>query len=162
MAMVGWGVTSVKKHNSVHFIMIIVYFFLGLIIGIVIDKDWLSNEQMQYVWQLRSENNRLVEEKQAWVQSIKSELNAVTIFTTADQEQFQNLKESLAAIGITLEKLPETIGLNQQQGIIISLGEELEETYGLPQLNLKGVPTQEVELYSLYLSLLRMKEELLR
>ncbi|MFN7251127.1 MAG: hypothetical protein ACK4M9_10080 [Anaerobacillus sp.] len=151
-----------SKHIKTLFV-ITSYFFLGLLLGLVFDKDWLHEEQIKYVQQLKVENELLVQEKQAWVRYVGDEFNQIKFYTTVEEnEQFQNLGQVLASIGITLERLPETMGVYQQQGIIISLGEELEETYGLPHLNLKAIPAHDVELNLMYLSLLRMKEELLQ
>lgn len=144
------------------FFTIAIYLCLGLILGILIDKEWLHEEQVIYVQQLKSENELLIQEKQAWVRHVEDEINQIKFYTTADHEQFQSLGKVLSGVGVTLERLPETMGMYQQQGIIISLGEELEETYGLPHLNLQAIPTHEVELNLMYLSLLRMKEELLQ
>lgn len=150
------------RKKIIEFATITIYLFLGLILGIVIDKDWLNNEQLKYVQQLEEDNELLVEEKQAWVSYVGDEFNKIKFYTTAENEQFQNLHQALASIGVTLEKLPKTMGVYQHQGIIISLGEELEETYGLPHLNLQSIPKHDVELNLMYLSLLRMKEELLQ
>jgi hypothetical protein len=150
------------NRKMVNFFTVICYLFLGLIVGVVIDKDWVSDEQIKYVQQLKAENELLIQEKQAWARYVEDEFNQITFYTTASNEQFQTLGQVLASIGVTLERIPETMGVYQQQGIIISLGEELEETYGLPHLNLQAIPTREVELNLMYLSLLRLKEELLQ
>ncbi|MCT8138715.1 hypothetical protein H1D32_13785 [Anaerobacillus sp. CMMVII] len=151
------------RKNIVNFLTISIYLMLGIVLGFIIDKDWLNNEQIRYVQKLEAENEQLVQAKQAWVRYVEDEFNQIKFYTTAENdEQFQSLNQVLTSIGVTLEKLPETMGVYQQQGIIISIGEELEETYGLPHLKLQAIPSQEVEFNLMYLSLLRMKEELLQ
>jgi hypothetical protein len=158
--MVAWGVKFVSKNIKTLF-AITSYLLLGFLLGLVFDKDWLNEEQIKYVQQLKVENELLIQDKQAWVRYVEDEVNQIKFYTTVEEnEQFQNLGQVLASIGVRLEKLPERTGLYQQQGIIITLGEELEESYGLPHLNLKAIPTHDVELNLMYLSLLRMKEEL--
>ncbi|RXI99530.1 hypothetical protein DS745_15050 [Anaerobacillus alkaliphilus] len=150
-----------KKTNIIQLLTVSFYLVFGIIVGVVFDKQWLSDEQMKYVQRLRVENDLLIQEKQSWVRYVENEFNDIRFYTTAEDEHFQNLNLLLGSIGVTLERLPETMGL-YQQGIIISLGEELEETYGLPHLTLKAIPKHEVDVNLMYLSLLRMKEELLQ
>lgn len=150
-----------KKVTIMHLFTISVYLVLGIIIGIVIDKDWLTNEQMHFIQQLREENSLLLQEKQAWVGYVEDEINQIKIYAKADNEQFNDLKTILETVGVKLEELPETIGVYNQKGIIISLGEELDETNGLPQLMLENIPKHETDLTIMYLSLLKMKEELI-
>ncbi len=151
-----------KKINMIYLFSLIFYLVVGIIIGIIIDKDWISEEQLLYVQKLKAENALLVEEKRMWARYVEDEFNEVKVYTTADKEQFQHLGNVLANVGVTLEKLPETVGLYHHQGIIITLGEELEETYGLPHLKLEDIPKRELDLNMMYLSLLRIKEELMK
>lgn len=151
-----------KNITNTHLLSIVVYLILGIMIGIVLDKDWLSHEEKLYVQHLKSENELLIQEKQAWVRYVEDEFNQIRVFTNADHEEFQNLNKVLANVGVTLEKLPETVPVFNQHGIIISLGDSLEDTYGLPQLTLEDIPNHDGDLTLLYLSLLRMKEELLQ
>ncbi|OIJ16016.1 hypothetical protein BKP35_03270 [Anaerobacillus arseniciselenatis] len=151
-----------KNMNVIYFLSIIFYLVVGIIIGIVVDKDWLSDEQLLYIQKLKAENALLVEENQTWARYVEDEFNEVRVFTTAEKEQFQHLDMVLAKVGVTLERFPETAGLYNQQGIIITLGEELEETYGLPQLKLEDIPNRELDLNMMYISLLRIKEELMK
>lgn len=140
---------------------IIVYVSLGILIGLMMDSDWLTNEQMLYVQKLKTENSLLVEEKKAWFRYIENEIKQMKVYTNANQLQFYELKGILANIGISLEKVPDNF-VYHQHGIIISIGEELEESYGLPLLKLESIPNEELDLNLLYLSLLRMKEELIQ
>lgn len=151
-----------KNMNVIYFLSIIFYLVVGIIIGIVVDKDWLSDEQLLYIQKLKAENALLVEENQTWARYVEDEFNEVRVFTTAEKEQFHHLDMVLAKVGVTLERFPETAGLYNQQGIIITLGEELEETYGLPQLKLEDIPNRELDLNMMYISLLRIKEELMK
>lgn len=137
------------------------YLVIGLIAGIIIDKSWLTTEQIQYVQKLKEENEKHLQDRQAWVRYIEKEISDLNVYTTAENEHFHHLGQVFASIGVTLEKLPDTL-INQPEGILITLGEEIEETYGLPYINLKSIPTQEMELNVLFISLLRLKEELLR
>ncbi|OIJ16891.1 hypothetical protein BKP37_04310 [Anaerobacillus alkalilacustris] len=148
-----------KKVHFMQLFTICVYLVIGISIGLAFDKDWLKEEQMAYVQQLKNENALLQEEKEAWVNYVEDEINQIKIFAKADKENFQDLMNVFSNIGIKLEELPETIGVYQQNGIIVSLGEELEETYGLPHLSLEKIPSHE-DLTIMYLSLLRLKEEL--
>ncbi|OIJ20323.1 hypothetical protein BKP45_09670 [Anaerobacillus alkalidiazotrophicus] len=149
-----------NKVHFMHLFTICVYLVIGISIGLAFDKDWLKEEQMTYVQQLKNENALLQEEKEAWVNYVEDEINQIKIFAKADKENLQDLMNVFSNIGIKLEELPETMGIYQQNGIIVSLGEELEETYGLPHLSLEKIPNHETDLTIMYLSLLRLKEEL--
>ncbi|UTW69860.1 hypothetical protein KHA80_02685 [Anaerobacillus sp. HL2] len=46
-----------KKVTVMHLFTISVYLVLGIIIGIVVIKDWLTHEQMQFIQQLKDENS---------------------------------------------------------------------------------------------------------
>lgn len=156
------GAKSVKRNRILPMITILFYLFLGAVVGISIDKEWLSDEQLLYVQKLKAENNLLQQERQAWVHYMESELNEMRFFTTAQNEQFHDLRNVLAKVGAKLEELPTTIGVNSHQGIIITLGEELEDTYGLPQLHLDHLPDHDYDVNILYISILKMKEEIMR
>ncbi len=151
-----------KRKDIIHLVTVSFYIVFGMVVGVVFDKQWLSDEQMKYVQRLKIENDLLLQEKQSWVSYLGNEFNNIRFYTTVEDEQLQNLNLVLGSIGVTLEKMPETMGLYQQRGIIITLGEELDETYGLPHLALKAIPKHEVDVNLMYLSLLRIKEELLQ
>lgn len=143
--------------SFVCFISIIV----GFVLGIVVDKEWLNDLEMSYIEHLEAEKKLLKQEKDEWNAYIESELNHIKLYTSTDNHS--ELQELFSTIGLTIENFPESLALlSEPQGIIISIGEDIQNTYDLPQLVIDEWPKGEIDLNILYISLLKLKEELLQ
>lgn len=135
--------------------------FVGFIFGIVMDKSWLSDLEMMYIQHLKAEQQMLKQEKEEWITYVENELNQVKLYTNIEKQENNDLQELFSSIGLTVEAIPDSLNrVGESEGIIISIGEEIHDAYGLPHLVIDEIPKGEIDLNILYVSLLKMKEEL--
>ncbi len=147
-----------KKYISPTFICI-VSISIGFVLGIVMDKEWLNDLEMSYIDHLEAEKKLLKQEKAEWIAYIEQEMNQIKLYT--DKDNHGELQELFSDIGVTIDYIPESLALlSEPRGILITLGEEIEHTYDFPQLVIDEWPKGDIDLNILYVSLLKLKEEL--
>jgi len=141
------------------FILILFPLFIGIIIGISLDKEWLSNEQMAYMKNLQNERSLLENERQMWLSYVSTELKPLDIYVASQEEQYSAITKILEPLGIRATKVETFDTMLEKEGILITLGQELEIDANLHQLALEMIPEDMLSAQQFYLSLLRLKGE---
>lgn len=131
---------------------------IGIVIGVGLDKNWLTEQQISYVNTLKSENKLLQEQKEQWLAFIEDEMKQMNVFISSEQEAYSGLSQLLTPIGVEAEKVYNLDAVLQNKGIIITLGDELDFPSDVPHLSLEMIPERESEINQFYVSLLRIKE----
>lgn len=132
--------------------------FVGIVIGISIDKEWLTEQEISYVNTLKLENKLLQEQQNQWLAFVEDEMRQINVFIPSENEHYNGLSRLLTQIGIEAQKIYNLDTVLQNKGIIITLGDELDFPSDIPHLSLDMIPEQENEINQFYVSLLRMKE----
>ncbi|WP_209123104.1 hypothetical protein [Alkalihalobacillus sp. BA299] len=141
-------------------ILLILTFFFGAFVGVVIDKDWLTEQQAIYFNQLRSENALLKTERDGWLSFVAEEMGSTPLYIPAQDEKYNKLAFLLEEIGAEVKVIEMGVEpIFDADGILISIGNELYKEYEGPHMALEAIPIHEIEIQDFYLSLLRLKGE---
>lgn len=143
------------KKNSMSTLVIIIIFALGMISGVLLDKDWLSEEQQHYIKSLQTENKMLMAERNTWLSYVQDEIRDYDIFITAEEDSTY-LASLLNQVGVEVKVLEE-MGVLENEGILISLGQEVDLEENMKLLALDTLPYTAIDIQRFYLSLLRLK-----
>lgn len=149
-----------KYQSFISIIVISFTFFAGMLVGIVYDKDWLSEQQLAYIERLKAENHLLHFERESWLSFVAEEMSPYDIFVSTEADHYPHLTSLLSRIGLEakrLEHLDKVI--ESKQGILITLGQEVEQNQHLLHLSLDKIPEKEDDVQQFYLSLLKVKGE---
>ncbi|MGO4887043.1 hypothetical protein ACJ2A9_04730 [Anaerobacillus sp. MEB173] len=148
------------RKNLVHIGTLICTLCIGIVVGISMDKQWLTDQQLSYVSAIQSENKQLQEQQEQWLTFVEDELKQMNIFIPSKNEQYQGIAQLLTHIGIEAERMYSLDAVLQNKGIIITLGEEMDFPTDIPHLSLEMIPEQEKDINQFYVSLLRLKENI--
>ncbi|OLO42828.1 hypothetical protein BTR23_02175 [Alkalihalophilus pseudofirmus] len=143
-----------------HPFILITTLLFGVLIGVVIDKDWLSEQQAIYFNQLQSENALLKSEREGWLSFVAEEMGSTPLYIPSEDESYSKLAFLLEEIGAEVKLIEMGVEpILEADGILISLGNEWYKEYDGPQMTLEAIPIHEIDVQNFYLSLLRVKGE---
>ncbi|WP_096201183.1 hypothetical protein [Bacillus sp. FJAT-45350] len=140
------------------YFLLFITFFGGTLFGFMLDKGWVSDQQLTYIQSVKMEKDRLENENQQWLSYVSDELKRIDIYLTEDVHD-SNIKTWLNHIGVEAKQFDTMETLLEKEGFLITVGQELDSEYDLPQLVIDAVPDDIYSAQQFYLSLLRIKGE---
>ncbi|UOE95942.1 hypothetical protein [Alkalihalobacillus sp. LMS39] len=140
------------------FILIAFIFTAGFVFGLLLDKEWLSEQENAYVSKIKAENQMLHYEREHWLSFIGEQLQAVPVYVASEQKDDRHLQQLFQQIGVEPLQLEPLESLFAHEGIVVSIGHEMTE-YEFPHLVLDTVPDEHPDIFQFYLSLLKLKGE---
>ncbi len=141
-------------------LILLMTFVFGVVVGVVMDKDWLSEQQVLYFNQLQSENTLLKSEREGWLSFVAEEMGSTPFYIASEDETSNSLAFLLEEIGAEVKMIEKgVVPILEADGILISLGSEIYMDYEGPHMALEAIPSHEIDIQNFYLSLLRLKGE---
>ncbi|MBU8907746.1 hypothetical protein [Desertibacillus haloalkaliphilus] len=133
---------------------------VGIMIGVLFDKEWLTEQQLAYIQSLRQENSVLSQEREQWLAYVEDELKHMDVFVSGDRQNDDLLYHLLSQVGIKATTIQELDPVMERKGILITMGEELDlHENELPHIALEQIPNDGQDVLQLYVALLRLKGE---
>lgn len=136
--------------------MLFFTFILGFLSGLLMDKSWITQEEIAFIKKMTAENQLLRAENESWLAFLQEEMSDYEIVLPTKEEPFLQIEHLLTQIGVEV-KLLEEFATFEKEGILITFGSDEKLLAGLKQLVLEEVPIAEQDIHQFYLSLLRLK-----
>ncbi len=147
-------------HRRMANIMIILLIFgTGFLFGITMDKEWLSSQQLAYIKSIQTDKELLELERDSWLAYVSAELQPLDIYVSTQEDEFNRVGNLLQAVGLQAKRFDTIETVLEKEGILITLGQEINLESDFPQLALEMIPEDIVSTQQFYLSLLRLKGE---
>ncbi|WP_078552945.1 hypothetical protein [Bacillus alkalicellulosilyticus] len=151
-----------KKQEIKTFFILFFIFLTGVFSGLLIDKDWLSEQEFMYYEQIRAENKLLHYEREHWLAFVGDQLSPVPIYIYSEEDSEGEISHLLQQVGIEPVVVKTIDTVLEKEGIFVALGHELHEEFELPHVVVDVVPHQDHDILQFYLSLLKVRGEIFR
>ena len=146
--------------SRTNFILLLTFLF-GVFVGVILDKDWLNEQQLLYFNQLQTENSLLKAERNGWLSFVAEEIGSTPLYIASEDETYSSLAFLLEEIGAEVKLIEKGVEpILEEEGILISLGNELYHDFEGPHMALEAIPIHEIDVQNFYLTLLRLKGEI--